>query len=401
MGPKDPPAEFDFAAYLDFLERYGHNFIRLWTWEHTAWDTSTNGRWAKKSPHRVAPHPWVRTGPGQALDGKPKFDLNSFDPRYFQRLQSRVSDAGKRHVYVSVMLFEGWAMQNMKDAWSSHPFHPQNNINRVNGDANGDRRGLEIHTLTQPAITRLQEAYVRKVVDTVNHLDNVLYEISNENHPASTEWQYHMIRLIHDYERRKPSQHPVGMTFQYRGGSNKTLFEGPAEWVSPNNEGGYRDNPPIADGHKVILADTDHLWGIGGNATWVWKSFLRGLNPIFMDPYDGTVLGDGSDPKWESIRRSMGYAQRWAQRLELGGCIPREDLTSTGYCLANVGHEYLAYLPQGDRLTLDLTDAKGSCTIEWFDPTSGRSKHEKPISAGQPREFTSPFSDHCLLYLRC
>ena len=31
------------------------------------------------------------------------------------------------------------------------------------------------------AITALQEAYVRKVVDTVNDLDNVLYEISNES----------------------------------------------------------------------------------------------------------------------------------------------------------------------------------------------------------------------------
>lgn len=50
---------------------------------------------------------------------------------------------------------------------------------------------------------------------TVNDLDNVFYEISNENHPPSTQWQYHMIRLIHDYERSKAKQHPVGMTFQY------------------------------------------------------------------------------------------------------------------------------------------------------------------------------------------
>ena len=29
-------------------------------------------------------------------------------------------------------------------------------------------------------MTALQEAYVRKVIDTVNDLDNVLYEITNE-----------------------------------------------------------------------------------------------------------------------------------------------------------------------------------------------------------------------------
>ena len=113
-----------------------------------------------------------------------------------------------------------------------------------------------------------------------------------------------MIDFIHDYEDGKPKQHPVGMTFQYKGGSNQTLFDSPADWISPNPEGGYRDNPPAADGSKVILTDTDHLWGIGGNQAWVWKSFLRGLNPIFMDPYDGTVIGKPFDTKWDRSARA-------------------------------------------------------------------------------------------------
>ena len=126
-----------------------------------------------------------------------------------------------------------------------------------------------------------------------------------------------MIRFIKDYERTKPQQHPVGMTFQYKGGSNQTLFDSPADWVSPNPDGGYRDDPPPADGRKVVLNDTDHLWGIGGNLAWVWKSFTRGYNPIFMDPYDGDVLGNRFDPKWDPIRRSMGYTLRYARRMDL------------------------------------------------------------------------------------
>ncbi|UCC17485.1 MAG: aldo/keto reductase, partial [Dehalococcoidales bacterium] len=54
--------------------------------------------------------------------------------------------------------------------------------------------------------------------------------------------------------------------------------------ISRALEGGYRDNPPFADGKKVILSDTDHLWGIGGDVAWAWKTFLRGMNPLFMDP---------------------------------------------------------------------------------------------------------------------
>ncbi len=33
MGKTDPPPPFDFDGYLDFMQQYNHNFIRLWTWE--------------------------------------------------------------------------------------------------------------------------------------------------------------------------------------------------------------------------------------------------------------------------------------------------------------------------------------------------------------------------------
>jgi len=307
-----------------------------------------------------------------ALDGKPKFNLKKFNPAYFDRLRRRVSAARDRRVYVSIMLFEGWAMQFSTGAWEGHPFHPQNNINGIDGDQNKDGKGLEIYTLSNPAVTALQEAYVRKVIDTVNDFDNVLYEISNENHPPSTEWQYHIIRYIKGYEKNKPKQHPVGMTFQYRGGNNETLFNSPADWISPNSEGGYRDDPPAADGRKVVLNDTDHLWGIGGNQAWVWKSFLRGHNPIFMDPYDGVVLGEQFDPKWAPVRRSLGYTRMYAERMNLAAMQPRDDLASTGYCLAKPGVEYLVYKPAADEASITVSLKTGEYEYEWFDPEQGK-----------------------------
>ena len=399
MGPSDPPPIFDFDAYLEFLKKYGHNFIRLWTWEHATWDTSANGRWGKETPHTVAPHPWARTGPGKALDGKPKFNLTKFDPEYFRRLRSRVIAASERDIYVSVMLFEGWGVQFAAGAWAGHPLNAANNTGGFGGDTNQDGNGLEIHTLVNPEITRIQELYVKRVVDTVNDLDNVLYEISNENHPPSTGWQYHMIRFIKDYERAKPKQHPVGMTFQYRGGSNKTLLDSPADWISPNLEGGYRDDPPPADGSKIIITDTDHLWGIGGNQAWVWKSFTRGLNPIFMDPYDGVVLAKRFDPKWEPIRRAMGDTLRLANRMNLAAMIPRNDLTSTEYCLADPGNEYLVYAPDGGQMVVDLSAAKGTLRVKWIDPTSGKVIEGGKTTGGAPRQFTAPFEGHAVLHI--
>ncbi|MDP2895555.1 MAG: DUF6298 domain-containing protein [bacterium] len=401
MGPSDPPPLFDFPAYLDWMVHLNHNFMRMWTWESTTWDTAGNSPGQRKEKaHTAAPHPWARTGPGNALDGKPKFDLTKYDPEYFNRLRSRVTAAGEKGIYVSIMLFEGWGMQFAPGAWDSHPFHRDNNVNNINGDVNGDGKGLEVHTLENRGITASQEAYVRKVVDTVNDLDNVLYEISNENHPPSTQWQYHVIDFIHKYEKSKPKQHPVGMTFQYQGGQNSTLFDSPADWVSPNPEGGYRDDPPAADGRKVVLNDTDHLWGIGGNQAWVWKSFVRGHNPIFMDPYDGTVLGERLDPKWEPIRRSMGYTLRFANRMNLAEMAPDDALASGKYCLVNPGFEYLVYLPSGGTVTVDLSAAKGALSVEWFDPSNDVTTTGEKVAGGGKREFISPFKGDAVLYLK-
>jgi hypothetical protein len=95
MGETDPPAAFDFNACLDFLAKRDHNFIRLWRWELVRWDTAANN---EKTAKRLlaAPHPWARTGPGRALDGKPKFNLDQFDEACFQRLRSRAAAARDR-----------------------------------------------------------------------------------------------------------------------------------------------------------------------------------------------------------------------------------------------------------------------------------------------------------------
>lgn len=225
MGKNDPPELFDFDAYLEFLQRYNHNFIRLWTWDSFAWDTRANGRHGKDFVHHCAPLPWARTGPGKALDGKPKFDLSKFNPNYFERLRKRVIKAGERGIYVSVMLFEGWGLRhgnrnraNAPDGWAyrSHPFHPDNNIKGITGDLNGDGHVLEVHSLDNPDITPLQKAYIHKVIDTVNDLDNVLFEVANEG--GEKEWNWWVVNTVHEYEKTKPKQHPVGITGH--GGEN-------------------------------------------------------------------------------------------------------------------------------------------------------------------------------------
>jgi hypothetical protein len=172
-----------------------------------------------------------------------------------------------------------------------------------------------------------------------------------------------------------------------------------AEWVSPGRRDGYGEDPPAWDGKKVSLLDTDHIWGVGGNAAWVWKSFLRGHNPIFMDPYDGSVLGTPGDPRWEPVRRAMGQARRWAGRIDLASARPLNELSSSGYCLADPGKEYLVYLPEGKEVTVNL--GAGRFEVEWFSPGPAETRKGEPVRGGAPARLISPFgSDPALAYLK-
>jgi hypothetical protein len=397
------PPTLDFDAYLAFMKGHNHNFFRLWAWE-SAYNPD-----AQQSTIFYDPMPYQRPGPGTALDGKPKFDLTLFNPSYFDRMRTRVMAAGDEGIYVAVMLFQGFSIEGKGniggDPWQGHPFNPQNNINGIDG---GGSAGA--HTLSDPAVTAYQEAYVRKVIDTVNDQDNVLYEITNEDSatPANTAWQIHMIQFIKSCEATKPKQHPVGMTRQWPG-DDTTLFESPADWISPGAK------LPTADGRKVILNDTDHsyFWtglkgdGLAAQLAWVWQNFTRGSQCQFMDPYldpshdpgRNEPAGGRPDPYWDTIRSAMGHTHTYATRMDLAAMAPHEALASTEFCLADPGNDYLVYAPEGGEVTVDLSASAGPFHVEWMHPIEGTITQGETTTGGAKRTLTAPFGGDAVLYL--
>jgi len=409
---------FAWIEYLTRLQQYNHNFVRLWVWEQprglTTWPDPA------EPTARVTPELFSRTGPGVAADGGLKFDLTKYNADHLGRLRQRIIDARDRGIYVSVMLFNGWSIERKaggENPWRYHPFNRENNVSGIDGDPNRDGRGSETHTLQIPAVTRIQEAYVRKIADTVGDLDNVLYEISNESNPDSRQWQYHLITYIKSYEAERASPHPVGMTVDSAAGANASVFGSPADWISPNGDGGYTVDPPVALGNKVILSDTDHLWGIGGDRGWAWKSFTRGLNVIYMDPWQANVIPVAPNSE---LRTSMGQILSYARRMNLAAMKPAPELASTGYCLADPGSIYLVYLPgMGDavhirfvgrllrlaspwisrRVDVDLTAVNGAMAVEWLNPRTGEILPAGSIRGGTKERLSAPFGGDAILYL--
>src|SRR5918995_1135580 len=412
----ETPEPNDFRAYLEFLKERSHDFIRLWRWEQF------RSQVAGGTFHFcMTPQPWPRTGPGSARDGKPKFDLSAFDPAYFDRLRDYVIAAGNEGIYISVMLFEGFGLHLSlaPDNVEGHPFHAANNVNGIGIASINDYQVLPLDA----SVKALQEAYVRKVVDTVHDLPGVLYEVANESSGGgsvddpeflgaiglseppdwgdSTQWQYWVIDFLKHYESQMGyARHPVGMTMQYpvpdQGKVNDVLFNSPADWISPGfddvespmQNSRWSTNPPANDGAKVIISDTDHYSPMKADALWAWKSFLRGHNPILYDlgivsgvnPPDPSS-GSPSFASLEPARRAMGDTLRFAQRLNLMAMEPHGELSSSGYAMANPGEEYLVLQPDETADPFTVTLEAGTYLAEWHSVGGRETKDAGTVKA--------------------
>jgi hypothetical protein len=444
IGPgrscSDDPERMDFGEYLDFLTERGHNFIRLWRWEQFRSYTA-----AADYHLCMVPQPWARSGPGEASDGKPRFDLDRFEDAFFDRLRERVAAAGDRGMYVAVMLFEGWGLHLSTAPLhvEGHPFHAMNNVNGIGIESILDYQVLPLDS----RVRELQERYIRHVIDTVHDLPNVLWEVANESSGGgkvdlefarflgqdsvpdwgdSTGWQYWVIDTVKHYEAEMGYQpHPIGMTMQFpvrdQAKVNEPLLASRAEWISPGFEepgwspgspglaaSGWFADPPARDGRKIVIADTDHFAPGGGDALWAWRTFLRGHHPILMDfgiiggvrPADPTAGGPLAFEVFEAARFAMGDTIRYARRMRLIEMAPAGDLGSTGYVLANPGVEYLVLQPaSGGAITMTLDP--GTYSVEWFgvDDRETVQGGDVTVREAGPVSLEPPFDGPSVVYL--
>ncbi|MHC4673240.1 MAG: hypothetical protein ACYTBZ_12195, partial [Planctomycetota bacterium] len=282
---------FDYTRWLNDLTEWGHNFFRGWHWEDDYY----------------SPWPYEKAGNG-------KYNLNSYNPAYFDLLKTRIEQAANHNppFYLSIMLFEGWSIEDkggsrVPDPWPRHPYKLSNNNNGINGDPNGNGEGVETHTLDIPAVTALQEDYIEHTIDELNGYDNIIWEIVNET-GGTDAWQFHMVDHIQNYEASKPKQHLVWVNVIQ---SSMFHADNHAEVVSPRSASIYRTDPPHATGAKVIISDSDHIGPSQATYPWIWKAITRGQHPVFMDGYlyhlswyDGTY--NPNDPKNPRMRDAMG-----------------------------------------------------------------------------------------------
>jgi hypothetical protein len=415
----------DFKAFVDFLTAHGHNFTLLWATEMPKFCNLPIT--AGSPPDFVAsPLPWLRTGPGNASDGGLKFDLTKFDQSFFDRLRTRVQALRNAGIYVGVYLFTGEWQNVFRCSSDGYPLTGVNNINGVDDGYTGGKKGIGALTMTAPnAITRFQDAYVEKVIDSLNDLPNVLWIVSEEAPANSTWWNAHQISHIRAYEAKKPHQHPIGYAALIRA-PDTIIYNSDADWVAPQAK--ISPATSCGSGHptcKVNVNDSDHsnfgMWNDTPqqNRNYAWENFMTGNQVLFMDPYviyyprenrnlcvsPTNGICRAPDARWDNFRDNLGYILRYSRKLHLDNVTPQSSLSSTKFCLAHTassGAEYLVYAPAGGSFTVDLSamPATRTLAVEWFRPENGAAFAGSPVPSGSSAQsFTPPFIGDAVLYL--
>jgi len=230
--------DFDIELYLETLHNEGMNYTRIFAGSYVEIPGSFN-----IGNNTLAPAvgsfiaPWKRVEETGLYHGEKKFDLNEWNPTYFDRLHRFVSVAEKYDIIVELTFF----CSTYQDAsWERNPFNPGNNINDISSDLNRKKSNM----LENGNLTGFQKRMVEKIVTELNEYDNIFYEIQNEpwsDDPqkvmrtlrtlnpnpdqgkwfkwaerasdASLKWQSEMAQMVVDTEKKLPKKHLIAQNY--------------------------------------------------------------------------------------------------------------------------------------------------------------------------------------------
>ena len=336
-------AAFDFERYLDTVASAGLNTTRVFAFYRQLESSNVGLGYANPLAPRPERYlaPWARAGAEHGLgpDGLPRFDLDTWDERYFARLRRLLSAADARGVVVELVFF---CSQYNEECWLHSPLHPAGN---VNGVGRGVRTWRDFLTHADPAVAEHQRRLVRKLVTETNAFDNLYYEICNEPAYADKsgprpdlvrDWQRGLVATVRETERALPKRHLVAVN------PNQLLPardpNSPGETAISVLDDGYYQRDPEIDfvnvhyiSHRAPQEGLSHDYA-GGARPRHRRSYRFGRltaftilrsagKPIgFNEDYSGYI--DGLPPRPVQARQ-----EAWESLL--AGCVAYDHLDRT------------------------------------------------------------------------
>lgn len=349
------------------------------------------------------------------------YDLNQFNPEFWERLNQCLNEAYKRDIIVQV---EVWATFDFyRDCWLKNPFNPAQNCNysvkstklKTEWNYHPARRPQPFFysppELNDDRVLRgFQEAFVQKVLDVSLRYPNVLYCLDNETN-APEEWVYYWANFIQDEAKKRGAL--VQLTemwdnWNLRDQSHKATYGHPELFsfveISQNNmqcgqthydriiwmrdllkERGIRPMNNV----KVYAKTSEELRN-GISISWkkkieitrnrFWQNMFAGCTSTrFHRPEKDYGIGLNRE-----AQITIKAARTFTSAFGIFSCEPHNELLSEhkpneAYCLANPGDTYAVYFPNGGDIGLHIKEKDPCLYLQWFDPLTASFKNPKQI----------------------
>lgn len=406
---------FSWQKYLRDLAAHHLNYVRqdVFSWGQLLAPVSYPAQFSNPA------WPFARTGPGVAVDGKPKFDLTKFEQSYFkERIKPFLQEAAKLGIYVELTLFEGFHSR----AFPESLYCDRNNINKL-----GLRRTKVTSdaALRNSALVAIQEAYVDKVLAETAGFGNVIYEIANET--GGKEWVGHFVDYIHHHPAHPSRLVSVGeqsTSFDPRLGSNDIvakhrggggLYATDADlWNHYEALLGFRAGKPVCHNEYFLFANrsTDD---VNFPRKMMWADFTAGGHSNFFDfafwRGTGRTVGEGQpsrSPPSEILRGGQYLADFLTETgVEFWAMAPCRELAVVRgednyvFTLANPGKEYICYLLGNGPVSVVLHLTNDTFTARWYDPKCGEFCTRSQVMRGKEECLirSPPFEQDIVLYV--
>lgn len=439
---------FDFARYLADAAEKRITLTRLFMlFRELQSQMNPYSTCKPESPDYVSP--FVRTGPGTAHDGQPKYDLDQWNPEFFERLHRFLGLASEYGIIVEVTLLSNTYAPSI---WSLNPLHNENNVNGLEAI-----QWPEYVTMRHPRLLEYQLRHVRKIVEETNGYDNVIYEICNEpggafpgeGNPSIdevNEWQMEIARVIRETEASLPNKHLVSgqEAFIYEPWeqlSTKSFRDFGIDVVNmhplPNTT--YADRAfdmgqfmakelrlravrdyclATYDEPKPMNFDEDNAasqykdfdgWTI--HRKRAWATLMSGCHYDYIDFSIINYVETGTPDSQRHIRLWMKHLSEFAHSIDLARARPRTDVVTElpphalSAVMAVDAEDYCIYLaderemdepgcgePIRGQITMLLPS--GGYTISCYSPTTGLYSPAMPVEVTEGVQLDLPEFRH-------
>jgi hypothetical protein len=359
------------------------------------------------------------------------YDLGRFNDAYWARFREFLEMTAERDIIVQIEIWDRWDYSGDREphyrayGWSAHPFNPKNNVNYTSEQTDLSEQRWQGHPIFRtipeldnvPRVLAYQEAFVEKLLSISLAYGHVLYCISNES-DASEPWSRHWARFVRDRARRagvgvevtemwnhwdlsnpmhrRTIDHPDLYSFADISQNNHQT--GQTHWDNMQVARRLVANPPRPMNNVKIYGGEHHGGGLVEGMHKLWRSILGGCasarfhRPGRQHGYYGAGLN-------ELARTHIRSLRMLTDAMNVFVCEPRNDLLSDrlpneAYCLAEPGKQYAVYFPDGGRVKLDVSAAKGSLQVRWLDIARSVWQESQQIQGGATLELKSPANGH-------